>query len=44
MLAQGRGDLTRRLNGKYLITLANATPKLPEDGAEAPKHVGPFVI
>jgi hypothetical protein len=27
-----------------LITLANAISKLPEDGAEAPKHVGAFVI
>jgi hypothetical protein len=24
----------------YFITLANAIPKLPEDGAEAPEYVG----
>jgi len=26
------------------LTLANTIYKLPEDGAEAPKHVGAFVI
>ena len=26
------------------ITILNLTSKLPEDGAEAPKHVGAFVI
>ena len=26
------------------ITLTNAISKLPEDGEEAPKHVGAFVI
>jgi hypothetical protein len=25
-----------------IITLANATSKFPEDGAEAPKYVGAF--
>ena len=31
------------LHGTF-ITLANAISKLPEDCAEAPKHVGAFVI
>jgi len=26
------------------MSLSNAISKLPEDGAEAPKHVGAFVI
>ena len=26
------------------VTLANAISKLPEDGAEVPKHVGAFVV
>ena len=28
----------------HFITLANAIPKLPDDGAETPEHVGAFVI
>jgi hypothetical protein len=28
----------------YSITVANTISKLPEDRAEAPKHVGTFVI
>ena len=31
-------------NFKNFITLANAISKLPEDGAETPKHIGAFVM
>ena len=29
---------------QYLITLANTTYKLPEDGARVPKHFGAIII
>jgi len=31
-------------NLNIFLTLADTMSKLPEDGAEAPKHVGTFVI
>jgi len=48
----GLGSLTKAvfassLKGEkfsYFITLAKTKSKLPEDDAEAPKHIGAFVI